>query len=244
MKLENKKIIIFGLALLILSGIIVVMLKGFNVSLDLQSHDTLKFVFSQKFEKNDVENVCKEVFKNKKYKIKTVEVFTDAVYIISPSITDDEKTALLEKLNDLYKTEKDTVEENASNEETIEEAEEKTIYDELEEGKDFNFYSDAKVRIRDIVKPYIVPSIISAIIICIYVALKYRKINDGKIWITILKLISELIVIILILLSLIAILRIKFTSTLIPLLMFLILICLVIRLSNYEKDLKSSNDKK
>ncbi len=244
MKLENKKIIIFGLALLILSGIIVVMLKGFNVSLDLQSHDTLKFVFSQKFEKNDVENVCKEVFKNKKYKIKTVEVFTDAVYIISPSITDDEKTALLEKLNDLYKTEKDTVEENASNEETIEEAEEKTIYDELEEGKDFNFYSDAKVRIRDIVKPYIVPSIISAIIICIYVALKYRKLNDGKIWITILKLISELIVIILILLSLIAILRIKFTSTLIPLLMFIILICLVIRLSNYEKDLKSSNDKK
>jgi preprotein translocase subunit SecF len=244
MKLENKKIIIFGLALLILSGIIVVMLKGFNVSLDLQSHDTLKFVFRQKFEKNDLENDCKEVYKNKKYKIKTVEVFTDAVYIISPSITDDEKTALLEKLNDLYKTEKDTVEENASNEETIEEAEEKTIYDELEEGKDFNFYSDAKVRIRDIVKPYIVPSIISAIIICIYVALKYRKLNDGKIWITILKLISELIVIILILLSLIAILRIKFTSTLIPLLMFIILICLVIRLSNYEKDLKSSNDKK
>ena len=58
MKSYNKKIIIFALALLILAGIIVVVLKGFNVSLDLRAHDTLKFVFTQKFEKEDVENTC------------------------------------------------------------------------------------------------------------------------------------------------------------------------------------------
>jgi hypothetical protein len=251
MKSNNKKIMILVLALVILIGIIVVAVKGFNVSLDLREHDTLKFVFDQKFEKADVEGVCKEVFGDKEYMIKTVEVFTDAVYVIAPSIDETEEEALLTKLNDLYKTE--DVDEVASEEETVqedieetssEEATQTSIYDELEQGTDYDLYKDAKVRIRDMVNPYIVPSIISALIICVYIAIKYKKLNNGKFLITVCKTLGETLVITAIVLSIIAIFRIPFTSTIIPIVMFIILVCLVIRLANFEIKLKKLEEEK
>ena len=234
MKSYNKKIIIFALALLILAGIIVVVLKGFNVSLDLRSHATLKFVFDTKFEKKDVENICKEVFGDKEYKIKQVEVFSDAVYIISPTITDTEKEALLTKLNDLYhpgdevksstKT-TDEASEAVDNTDEISQEENtennKTIYDELVEGTDYASFEDNKVRIRDIVKPYIKPSLISMLIIFIYIAIRYKKIHNGNILLTIVETFGEMLVVLLSILSVIAITRIPFTSALIPILMFI-----------------------
>ncbi|MCI8308704.1 MAG: hypothetical protein HFJ45_00470 [Clostridia bacterium] len=249
MKSYNKKIIIFALALLILAGIIVVVLKGFNVSLDLRAHDTLKFVFTQKFEKEDVENICKDVFKDKDYKIKKVEVFTDAVYIIAPTITENEEETLLTKLNDLYAKNSDNKKEDDNTYEMTEDGaekenvesnnnEEKTIYDKLEKGNDYDFYTDSKVRIRDMVKPYVVPSIISTVIICIYVAIKYKKLHEGKFMITVFETLGEMIVILLTLLSIVAITRIPFTSTVIPILMFIILACLIVKLALLEKALK------
>ena len=174
MKSYNKKIIIFALALLILAGIIVVVLKGFNVSLDLRAHDTLKFVFTQKFEKEDVENICKDVFKDKDYKIKKVEVFTDAVYIIAPTITENEEETLLTKLNDLYAKNSDNKKEDDNTYEMTEDGaekenvesnnnEEKTIYDKLEKVNDYDFYTETKIINRDMVKPNLEPSIISTV---------------------------------------------------------------------------------
>lgn len=224
MKANNKKIIItFALALLILAGIVVVLLKGFNVSLSVRAHDTLKFVFEQKFEKADIENVCNEVFGEQEYQIKTVEVFTDAVYIMSPTITDEQKDNLLSKLDDLYKVKEENNEEN-----------QEENANGILEGIDYNFYTDAKVRIRDIVKPYIMPSVISALIILIYIAVKYRKLNNGKVYITIFETLVQMAVVILALLSILAITRIPFQVTVVPILIFLVLIFIVIKLAVLE----------
>lgn len=240
MKSKNNKIIIFALTLFIIAGIIIVALKGFNVSLSLRAHDTLKFIFDQKFEQSDVDGICKEVFGDKEYNIKTVEVFTDAVYIISPTITNDEKTSLLEKLDNLYKVEEDVTDGTATETDTTEDETEETT---LIEGLDYDFYSDSKVRIRDIVKPYVVPTLISALIIIVYIAIKYAKLNNGKVLVTVLKTIGEMVVILLTLLSIIAMTRIPFQSSIIPILMFIMLVCLVVKLACYEKQLKEIEDK-
>ena len=89
-----KKILRFMIAIILIAGIIIVCVKGFNVSLDLRAHDTLKFVFDEKFQMNDIKKICDEVFKDKEYKIKTVEVFSDAIYIISPEINENEEELL------------------------------------------------------------------------------------------------------------------------------------------------------
>ncbi|MBR2289043.1 MAG: hypothetical protein IJ867_00035 [Clostridia bacterium] len=238
--MKKNKIILFVLALILLVGIIMVCVKGFNVSLDLRAHDTLRFIFDQKFEMSDVTKICDEVFKDKEYEIKTVEVFSDAVYIISPTITESEEKALLEKLNDLYPSAEAVIsDEEASSEEGVEETtEELSIFDKLEEGSKYKFYHDAKVRIHDMVRPYIEPSVFSAVIIVIYMAIRYRKLNNKRPWITVCKTLGEMLVILLEIMAMIAIVRIPFTRTLIPILMFIIVICLCIRFSMLEKELK------
>ena len=231
--MKKNKLILFVLALILLAGIIMVCLKGFRVNLDLRAHNTLKFVFDEKFKMSDVTKICDEVFKDKEYEVRTVEVFSDAVYIISPTISENEEKALLEKLDNLYKKEDKNAEENID-----ENADEQSIFDKLEEGSKYKLYSDSKVRIRDIVKPYIIPSVISALIIVFYIIVKYRKLNNGKIFVTVCKTLGEMLVILLEILSIIAIARIPFTRTLIPILMFLIVIALCIRFAMFEKKLK------
>lgn len=239
MKSESKKIIIFALVLLILAGIIVVVLKGFNVSLSLRAHDTLKYSFNQKFEQSDIENICNEVFGDQEYQIKTVTVFTDKIYVMSPSITDEQKQNLTSKFYNLYKTEdvEKTKAEETEDKENSEKKEEGPV-----EGTDYEFYTDAKVRVRDIVKPYVLPSIVSAVIVLVYVAIKYKKLNNGKFYITVAKVLLEMIVILLALLSIIAITRIPFQATVIPILIFIMLVCLVVKFARYEKKLKEMEE--
>lgn len=247
--MRNNKVILLILAGILFIGIILVCVKGFNVSLDSRAHDTLKFVFDQKFKMNDVKKVCDEVFKDKEYEIKTVEIFSDAVYIISPSITELEEKTLLEKLNNLYQSEENKEaeiqaeaesEENANSVENESQAAENsnTIFDKLEEGTKYELYHDAKVRIRDMVKPYFIPSVVSSLIIVFYMAIKYRELNNKKIWVTICQTLGEMLVILLEIMAIVAIFRIPFSGTLIPILMFIIVICLCIKFSIFEKQLK------
>lgn len=238
--MKKNKIVLFVLALILLVGIIMVCVKGFKVSLDLRAHDTLKFVFDQKFEMSDITKICDEVFKDKEYEVKTVEVFSDAVYIISPTITENEEKALLEKLDKLYATdEEDGIEATISAEdiETEETSTELTIFDKLEKGSKYELYHDSKVRIRDMVRPYVIPSIICSVITVIYMAIKYRKLNNGNAFVTVCKTLGEMLVILLEVMAVIAIVRIPFTRTLIPILMFIIVVCLCIRFAMFEKQL-------
>lgn len=268
--MKKNKLVLFILALILLAGIIIVCLKGFNVSLDLRAHDTLKFVFDQKFKMSDVTKVCDEVFKDKEYETKTVEVFSDAVYIISPEITKSEEETLLEKLNELYKTEDSSTEKNTdensseetstdenatennsldentndsestSTDESSETTEEKTIFDELEEGTKYDFYHDSKIRLRDIVKPYVIPSVICALIIVVYIGIKYRKL--GNWFIIICKTLGEMLVVLLEVMAIIAIARIPFTTSIIPIIMFIIVVSLCIRLEMYERKLEKLDE--
>ena len=65
--MNKKKKIILGIILaIIFIGIIVVAFKGFNVGLSLRPHHTFYFVFEQEYNVEDVEKICKEVFKDKK----------------------------------------------------------------------------------------------------------------------------------------------------------------------------------
>ena len=70
--MKNQKIIILALALLIIAGVIVVCLKGFSVDFMLKQHDSIEYRIDSDFEITDIENIAKEVFGNKKFKIKII----------------------------------------------------------------------------------------------------------------------------------------------------------------------------
>ncbi len=152
MKLDgNKKIILLGLILLIIAGIVVVALKGFNVSLILQQHESVNLVIGKEIDLKDIKSICNEVFGNKKVVLRNVELFNDSVNINVESITNEEKEELVTKINEKYGTEI-------------------TV-----EGLTVN--SNSNVRIRDLIKPYFKPVILSIVLIIVYLIIRFRKEN-------------------------------------------------------------------
>ena len=219
--MNKKKKIIGGIILaVILIGMIVVFVKGFNIGLSLRPHYTLKFVFEQKYELKDVKAICKDVFGKKDFRIRGVEVFDDSVYIEASTITEEEQKLLAQKLGALYKTEK-------IDETTTEEAEE-----------NYKIYNDSNVRLTEEVKPYILPACISSIIVLFYTAIRFKKLEEGKVHITLVKLIVESLIIILTILSVIAIFRISFEKILFSILIVVEIIYLIIKFVILERKLK------
>ncbi|MBR3696888.1 MAG: hypothetical protein IKM97_01240 [Clostridia bacterium] len=194
-----KKISILGLCLLILAGIVVVLFRGFNVNSLLEQHEVIELVIGKDFELADVNNICKDVFKNKKAILRKIELFNDSVAINVSSITNEEKDNLIEKINNKFETNID-----------VSDVEIKTI---------------AKVRIRDWVKPYIKPITISAVIILAYICVRFKKEN---LFLLIGKIIGILLITILVLLSIFAIFRIPMSPIYITLITSVALIELII----------------
>ena len=152
MKLSGtKKILLLGLILIIIAGIVVVALKGVNVSLLYEQHESVNLVVGKEIDINDIKDICKEVFNNKEVLVRKLELFDDAVNINVESMTDEEKQNLVAKVNEKYGTEF-TVES-------------------------INVNVNPKVRIRDIVRPYLIPLVIVTIAIVAYMVIRFRKIK-------------------------------------------------------------------
>ena len=145
--MNKKKKITLGIILaIILIGIIIVAVKGFNVGLSLRPHDTFYYVFEQEYNIADVKKVCKEVFGNKAFRIRGVEVFNDAIYIETATINDEEEKALAQKMDALYKE---------KNEESTEDVVEEIKYE---------IYHDSNIEILDELQPYVFPISLSVFI--------------------------------------------------------------------------------
>ena len=199
-----KKISILGMCLLILAGIVVVLFRGFNVDFLLEQHEVIEFTIGKDFELSDVKNICKDVFGNKKVILRKIELFDDSISINVSSITNEEKEKLVNKLNEKYGTEK-----------AVSDVEVKTV---------------AKVRIRDWVKPYIKPILVSGIIILAYVAIRFREENLLKLFA---KIIGIIVLTILTILSIFAICRVPMSPIYIMILTIIALIELIICINKF-----------
>ena len=213
-KMKNKtKIIAVIIAIIIIAGIIVTLTVGLNFDLRYQEAKKVELYIAQEFEISDIKSITDEVLPNQKVIIQKVEVYEDSVSIISKDITDEQKTQLVEKINEKYGTEL-----SADSIETV------TI---------------PHTRGRDIIKPYILPLIISTVIILVYMAIRYHKLGVIKV---LLKTIFATIVVELILLSLIAICRIPVGRLTIPMVLTVYLLTLVGITTRFEKQLKNRSE--
>lgn len=206
---SNKKIIMLGLILLLLAGIIVVALKGMKVDLMLEQHKSIDLVIGKEFELKDIKSICDEVFGDKKVVLRKIEVFEDAVNINVGSITDEEKSNLINKINEKYQT-------SLVTEEIV-------------------INSNSNVRIRDMIKPYILPLVISMVMIYVYIAIRFNKLNIIKTlgMITTIMLVSEAIIA-----SIVAVIRIPVTPTIINLMAVIAIVEIVLYINKKEKELK------
>ena len=202
----KNKILIIILILVIIAGILVTANIGLNFDLRYEASQKIELNLGKEFETSDIKNITDEVLNNQEVIIQKVELYKDTVCIIAKEITEEQRNSIVEKVNEKYGTEL-----------VAESTEILTI---------------PHTRGRDIIKPYIAPFIIATVIIIIYMAIKYYKLNPLKV---ILKTIVICILTQLVLLSIIAITRIPIGRLTIPLVLIVYMLTLIGITTKFEK---------
>ncbi|MGN1299655.1 MAG: hypothetical protein ACI4UE_06720 [Candidatus Scatovivens sp.] len=219
--MKNKKILLYALVVFILAGVIVVLLKGFNVDLMLRTHDSIEYTIGKDFNLSDIKQIAKEIFGNKKVVVRTIEVFNDSVSINALEITEEEKNNLISKLDEKY---------------GIENVDDREI----------EIISNPGIRLREIVKPYIIPTVISFILIYIIYLIRFYKQVTVK-WKEFIESVLLIVLLNLAILSLIAITRIPINTLTIPVMLFVTILSLILYFENQsniiEKEEKESKKK-
>ncbi len=166
---------------IIIAGAIFGYIKGFNIELMYSNRQEIVLTHNATLDINKVKEIASSVLENKKVKVQKVGRFENSVQIISTEISDEEKQNIINKVNEEFGS-------NISND-------------------DVEKVSIANTRIRDIIKPYIIPGVATFIIILLYFIIIYNKIGIKAI---ILKGVFIPIVVELVYFALIAITRLPF----------------------------------
>lgn len=205
--LKNK--IIIGIAILIfVVGIIVVAVKGFNVDLEYQDTKKIEANIGKSFEKEDIENIVKEVLGKERFIIQKVEIYEDSVSIAAKEITDEQRDNIVSKINEKYDTDLKT--------------------------EDITIITVPRVHLSDLIKKYRTPFIIATVCILVYLMVRYYKLNSLKV---LLRTIIVVAILQAELFSIIAITRIPVGKLTVPVVLTVYMLSLVGCTTYFEKKL-------
>ena len=158
MEQKRAKILCIIIAIIIIAGAIVIGVKGFNIELIYSSRQEIVITNNTGLDLNEIKEIAESVLENKKVKVQKNQKFENSAIIISKEISEEEKENIVNKVNEKYSADisKD----------------------------DVNIINVANTRIRDILKPYILPGIITFVIILLYFLIVYNKIGIKKLLLT------------------------------------------------------------
>jgi len=207
MKKIKKILGIFVIIILIL-GIFVIVNKGFNYGMEYKEVTELKFMLGQVLDMNEVQSIVNEAFNNKEVKIQKINYFNDTVNISVVEPTDEEIQTLIDKFNERYEQNNDM--ENLS----------------IAKTENVTFY--------EIVKPYILPSVIALISVAVYMAVRFKK--EGIIKMLLLP-VGVTLLVELLYFAVVAIIQIPVSIWTMPIALILLVLVLVTLVSRLEKNM-------
>lgn len=205
---KKTKILAILIAFIIIAGMIVTFTIGLNFDLRYQEAKSIQLYLEKDFQIADIKQITDEVLPNQAVVIQKVEVFEDTVSILAKEMTEEQKSNLINKVNEKYGLELAT--------------------------DSIQITNIPHTRGRDIVRPYIMPFAIATIIILVYMAIRYYKLGMMK---TLLETVALLIVAQATLLSVMAIARIPIGRITIPLVLAVYVLSLIAITSCFEKKL-------
>ncbi|MBR3133150.1 MAG: hypothetical protein IKG42_03655 [Clostridia bacterium] len=227
--MKNKLLYIIMLIAIVL-GVIVICIKGFNLSVDFSKHQRILVNIDTEFDIKDMKKIAKESFKSD-YKVRKSNLFGTAVIFDVKDVSDEEIRNLLDKINEKYGTEYNikqvklpqiieemnlsdisSMTDDEINEKIttiIEEYDLEYTADELKEtSSKVRLINVEKIKLYDYLKPYILPSIISFVLVLVYFGIRYCKLEKNAWFKEPFKLLIKTVLIQLFLISAIAITRI------------------------------------
>ena len=212
-KMKNKLLYIL-IAIVIIAGIVVGYTAKFKFSLAYDDSIRVEMYIGKDYTKADVEAIAKEAFGTKEVLIQKIEFFNDSVAITVRESNDEKLNNLVAKVNEKYGT---------------------TLAKE-----DLTVVDVPHYRGRDIMSNYIVPIVISAVLIIVYSIIRFRKIELAKV---VAKLLIWPIIVEALHLSILAIARIPISYYTLPLGIILAVLTLTIITYKNEKKLVEYNRK-
>lgn len=147
----KKKILYAVMIIITIIGAIMIATKGFEFDIDYRKTKMVEIYLGKEFELEDIKNITNEVLVGKEVKLNKVGEFENTLSITLEDITDEEFDLLIQKVNEKYE---------------LENKKEDILSVEL-----------PHTRLRDIVKPYIVPVIAFTLITLVYFVLIYKKVG-------------------------------------------------------------------
>ena len=149
MKQNSKKIISIAIiALIIIAGIVVVYSWGFNKELRFEQGQRIDIMVDQKVDQEKIKSIAEEVL-GMHNMVQTVEIYEEMVTIKAKSINSTQKDSIVNKIKESYE---------------FEQTAEKT-----------EIYTVPATRFIDMYKQYIVPFVISIVLVSLYMMIRYYK---------------------------------------------------------------------
>ena len=210
--LKNKKLIYIVIALIIIIGIISIFVLRLNFTLMYSEHTRINVYLGKNYELQDIKQISQEVFGDQEIIYQEIETFHDSLAITVKQATEEQITNLETKLKGKYE---------------IDSEEEILQVNEV-----------GHLRGRDIVRPYIIPMIISTLVILAYVGIRYLNLGVFR---TTFTLFLRLIISEALLLSVIAIVRIPIGIYTMPVAIILYLLVIIYSIIGFEKKLAKKN---
>lgn len=210
---DKKNIFLAIIGVVILAGIIMFCIKGLNYNLSYGKNTTISANIEKDVNINEVKQLVEEVV-GSEADVRTLNESNNYVLITVKEITDEQKSNLLAKINEKYSLELSQ--------------------------DDIKTTNNAQVKLCDMIKPYITPSIISIALIMIYFVIRYRKYGIGKI---ILETLGSIVISEALLFSIYAITRIPVNSLTMPMAVILFVIVIIMLMERFRKEEAKAKEK-
>ena len=203
---DKKNIFLAIIGIVILAGIIMFCIKGLNYNLSYGKNASISVNMGKDVDKNEVKQLVEETI-GSNANVRTLNESNSSILITVKEISDEQKNNLVAKINEKYSLELSQ--------------------------EDLKITNNAQIKLCDLIKPYIAPSIISIALIMIYFVIRYRKFKIGKI---ILETMGSIVISEAFLFSIYAITRIPVNSLTMPLAVILFVIVIIALIEKYRKE--------
>lgn len=152
---KNQLVIMIGL---IAISLVIVIWQGTPVGLEYTENTSLMIDLGKEFSIADIKKITSEVFPKQTVIIKPVEEYNEVVQITVKSVNEEQLEALTNKINETFELEKEV--------------------------GDIVVTNHANYKIRDLVRPYVIPVITATLIILVYELIRFKKLGWKNVLLT------------------------------------------------------------
>ena len=149
---KKSKILCVILVIIFIVAIISTAIRGLNVSIEYAEGTSIVFDLGKQYDKKDIKQIAKEIWPNESIFVQKVEVYDESVLIKVSQVNDEQLDNLATKINEKYGLEL--------------------------KKEDFTILYNSNNKIRDIVKPYIIPLIIATALIVVYYSIRFKGVKE------------------------------------------------------------------